>query len=297
LSSHNTKSDTETVSAAFEPGDLLWHYTGFSGLQGILNGTIWASNAAYLNDAREIQYAIGIAAEVFDSQKEQLRFFRKYVTAAFEVLMASTAEAAFVASFSRNMDDLSQWRAYGGSGPSFAIGFDPIKLQERGRDAGFELKRVTYSRSSIERAIRTWFGELDDFNRINKESFQKFSEAFSRFLLPLVVSCKHESFSAEDEWRLVRGLTSDIEGTQPVIKFRESKSLVVPYVEVPLHKPIEQAISNALNLPNLIPTPIVVIGIGPSPHQEILKQSVGAMARTHGINALIDLSSTPFRNW
>jgi hypothetical protein len=43
------------------PNDLVWHYTTFKGLEGIVAGKLWASHAAYLNDTLEFTYGLGVA--------------------------------------------------------------------------------------------------------------------------------------------------------------------------------------------------------------------------------------------
>jgi hypothetical protein len=100
------------IAKNFSPRDAVWHYTGFRGLEGILNGNIWASSAFFLNDMQEFRYAIDIALEVLKEEDEQnpgelvvdttnlANFFRGDVD----------ARSVFLTSFSTKRDDLSLWR-------------------------------------------------------------------------------------------------------------------------------------------------------------------------------------------
>jgi hypothetical protein len=56
------------ASEELGPGRLLWHYTDFAGLNGIVNGTMWASNLRFLNDTQEFRYAVEIAMKVLSEE-------------------------------------------------------------------------------------------------------------------------------------------------------------------------------------------------------------------------------------
>ncbi len=47
-----TMQPDDYASKTLEPGQLLWHFTDFAGLDGIVKGTIWASSLVYVNDSR-----------------------------------------------------------------------------------------------------------------------------------------------------------------------------------------------------------------------------------------------------
>jgi hypothetical protein len=203
---------------------------------------------------------------------------------------------------------LSQWRAYGGSGPSFAIGFDPQKLAAKGKESRFDLVRVVYGRAAVEEAFRS------DLAR-HREAFQEYAESSSEeqessflhhtslgfevisSLMPLAEQCKHESFKDEEEWRLVRRIPVIAQAPRLPLRFRASGSLVVPYVEIPLHNPLERDPTTARGLPTHIDTPIAAIHIGPSPHPDALEYAVGEMAARKGIAVEVKRPATPFRNW
>jgi hypothetical protein len=109
--------DYSEISKDFRPGELLWHYTGFKGLEGILNGDIWASSAIYLNDTQEFRYAVRVAIAVLEEERQAHHGeFEEAALSVIRFFEGVDGKTSFVASFSEQGDDLSQWRAYEGEG-------------------------------------------------------------------------------------------------------------------------------------------------------------------------------------
>jgi hypothetical protein len=145
--------DEDLNTRALEPGALLWHYTNFPGLKGILEGTFWASSLPYLNDTEEFRYGLNVALEVLQTQLTvRLRELSPAGGAIYDEVASFFLDRyrprdVFVASLSTEKDDLSQWRGYGGVGPSFSIGFDPRGLERRADETLFALDEVQYGKS------------------------------------------------------------------------------------------------------------------------------------------------------
>ena len=298
------------VAKNFRLGELVWHYTGFRGLEGILNGNIWASSAFYLNDTQEFRYAVDIALEALKEEAElnPLEFVVD-TTQLIQFFQSVDAKSAFLTSFSRKRDDLSQWRAYGGRGPSFAVGFKPRALAAAGARSKFDLVRVFYGHGQIKEAFSQELERIRESQRNASEELQATEDRRRQLpyttadfeiisaLMSLAAQAKHESFREEDEWRLVRRIGRISAGPHLAVKFRESGSLVVPYVEVPLHTPLDKDPTFAKDSPQKIESPVVAVDIGPSPHPEALVHAVEEMTRRKGLNVPVRRSSTPFRNW
>jgi len=91
------------------PQGPIYHYTSQRGLLGILRRkAIWATEIRYLNDAEEYRYA-------FSKLRERLRegqYDPEFVDAITHAADFLHNYSIFVASFSRQGDMLSQWRAY-----------------------------------------------------------------------------------------------------------------------------------------------------------------------------------------
>ena len=304
-----TTEEYSAIRENFRPRELLWHYTGFKGLEGILNGTIWASSAFFLNDVQEFRYAVDIAMEVLQQERaEHPGEFDEAALSIIDFFRGVDGKSSFVTSFSKKGDDLSQWRGYGGGGPSFAIGFDPRQLSAKAGESKFDLVRVVYGRAALEEAFRA------DLHRL-RENFQRFVELpeedaesdplryttlgfeIIAALMPLAAQCKHESFENEDEWRLVRRIAVIDRPPRLPLKFRVSGSLVVPYVEIPLHEPLQENSATKQGPRLRVESPVVAINIGPSPHPDALEHAIGEMAALKGLSLKVGRSTTPFRNW
>jgi hypothetical protein len=201
-----------------EPGALLWHYTDFKGLEGILAGTIWASSIPYLNDTEEFRHGAEIALEVLQNELsvalrdcdaayasaihgEVLSFFRKRYQ----------PRDVFIAALSKREDDLSQWRAYGGNrGPTFSVGFDPRALEEKADESLFALEEVQYRKANIVTDLRLALmpaidGIIESL-REKKGTPQHVSKwaagiaGIAGELLLLIPRYKNQNFSDEEEW-------------------------------------------------------------------------------------------------
>ena len=104
--------------ANMKPPDVLYHYTSQRGLLGIIEKKkLWATHIRYLNDSKEFDYALELARKLLrkerDSGDEQrTRFAEKGLAQLNNSLDINTPFTVYVASFSRNHDQLSQWRAY-----------------------------------------------------------------------------------------------------------------------------------------------------------------------------------------
>lgn len=110
-----------------QPPELIYHYTNASGLLGILDkGCLWCTHIRYLNDSQEFLHGLTIYRQVLtelaDAQSGDRLSVQFARTALFrlggenmENRLLADAVRYFVASFSARNDDLSQWRAYGGT--------------------------------------------------------------------------------------------------------------------------------------------------------------------------------------
>ena len=222
---------------------LVYHYTTISGLLGIIEKKeIWATDVWYMNDAVEATYALETTRSYLDSKRQDPGDGQLIAKAAFQQMRQIPSKPAnnarsYIACFSRNPDQLSQWRAYGSS-RGFSIGFHIGALRAIAGDlhanANANLREVIYKEE-------TQVAMLED----------KFNATLSTFATPtsetdalpaamsfiaeaglLAPTFKHVAFEEEAEVRLhLYQYTAD---TAAPLKFRESADGLIPYVKLPL---------------------------------------------------------------
>ncbi len=108
----------------------LYHYTDGNGLKGILeNEEIWFTSYEFLNDPKEISFGMAVAikllTEIGEGSDPRIKMFCDMVIDLFSHENMKTAFGIFIASFSRNSDDLGQWRGYGDDGRGYSLGLAP----------------------------------------------------------------------------------------------------------------------------------------------------------------------------
>lgn len=112
---------------------VLWHYTSFAGMQGIVvNKVIWASEYRFLNDQEEYLHAKNLADSVVEDEAEfglggfpRREALKRAIQVTFDgELMRENRLRIMVASFSAAADQLSQWRGYAGGSTGVSLGLD-----------------------------------------------------------------------------------------------------------------------------------------------------------------------------
>src|ERR1700761_4020278 len=103
---------------AASPPDVLWHYTNAAGFLGIFrSGKLWATNTDYLNDASEIRHAKKLVLRAVYNGRSRVVDHNEHemLDLLCDCIGSDTTRPVFVASLSAEKNELSQWRAYGGS--------------------------------------------------------------------------------------------------------------------------------------------------------------------------------------
>ena len=240
----------------------LFQYTDAAGIKGIIeNQEIWLTSLFHLNDPSELTHGIKCAVQ------EIKEFYSKAVqqndgiiqTACDQVEWLITRDprselAFFVASFSRDPDDLGQWRAYGDDGRGFAVGFAP-RLFHIGDTADPQkpennvfVASVTYGddviRMKHREAIHTAFDIIcrtvanplcqQEISRDNLLGDVFIDKMCTSLLVPLMwnsITTKHRAYKPEQEVRLI------ILGHVPLftkIEIRTRGSKLVPFIKSPM---------------------------------------------------------------
>lgn len=300
-----------------DPGapEVLYHYTTREGLLGICeHKKLWATSIRHLNDAAEFTYAFGVLRQALIEAAHDHRpdvvatvklLEKDLDTTRLETRFAFTEpeQLTFVASFSEQGDQLSQWRAYG-SGAGYSLGFRREALETIARQEGFELVRCSYDRKQHRAEAQALAGEVvfRVIERIPERARATVPPAADRVppaiapdffavhhymldeLERLAPRWKHHSFEEENEWRLV--------SRQPQkILFRAGRSVIVPYTTIKLDHP-------RLHTQGMLAV-LAEVYIGPSDEQELAAASAMQVLSAYRIAcpSLIG-SATPLRpNW
>jgi hypothetical protein len=165
--------------------DLLWHYTTFEGLIGILHdNALRATFSQTLNDGSE--WAFG---------KEIVKRFPipKNVSKALKSpLVVDPPKAIFVTCFCERPDLLSMWRSYTVSGGGYCLGFDGPKLNELQRD---DLVVNDFAA----RLVKMYYGTRLPTRM--KDLLQCGGDANAAWVIENMI--KHPGFREEQEWRII----------------------------------------------------------------------------------------------
>jgi hypothetical protein len=271
----------EVAGDSAKPGKLLYHYTDQKGLLGILKDKcIWATHAQYLNDTSEGKI---VSQAIFDelcsrynadslfqslgmtpdkTTKQNQCVDEEILGKGISIATWVTSQNVFVASFSRQGNLLSQWRAYSGRSGGYSIGFKPSYLNAVGKNFlngrldrfnnADALVRCTYydETDCDEKEMQSLKNEIcslvssyiNNASSIAGTSIVKGTEGFAtssaialKHFLPLAkraAIAKNIGFHEEDEWRLALILNQN--SIPADLEFRDGGSMLIPYLEIPL---------------------------------------------------------------
>ena len=288
--------------------ELVWHYTDWDALSKISckDGVWWASRAAFLNDAQELAHGLQLLQErlktlPYDATKEVVASLEKNIH----------ESETYIISFSGAFDDLSQWRAYGGSELSVSIGVRVEAIEAmRGRPQ-YQAQYVEclYDDSDKQQEIDKILAPLDTMRQaIEEEERQRREGEIHPGSLPragrhyqmgqlitgshhasqFAARAKHIAFKSENEHRfVVRMGNYGVVGQRTegiAFGFHPKGRLLVPHICIP-------------RLTDGMVEPIAAVLVGPNPHRPLAISAIKRMMALHGIDAPVAISTTPYRSW
>ena len=284
---------------------ILYHYTSMAGLLSILEtGRIRASHVRYLNDRSEL-------AAIWEAVIKQLEMRRDsantteesaYLCRIIELATSKQLGNEFVASFSENGDDLSQWRSYCPGGAGFSIGFatEALRSQWVSDAAGgkpsfvggqllkvryLDEKAIVHLDSFIDAALQL-ASQLNGMPGVSGQPISK-EQVVPAWFSVFAPAYKHAAFRHECEWRMV--LTKPHK-PMPGQRFREGKSTMIPYVEVELNRNTEFKLSDKYMVQKVV--------IGPTPNVELSLEALRSLFASKGHPEVsVEASSIPYRDW
>jgi hypothetical protein len=286
---------------SIEPETIVWHHTTGRGLLGIAeSGTIFATQAAGLNDRTEIRYAMKLYRDALtdlhqahSKDAEASQFLTQLLDWSSDdpALPSHGPSRFFVACFSRLEDDLNQWRAYSepGGENGYAIGFHARGLV----DPNGAILKVNYATelhkkiaaNVAEATLRFYREGLEKKRAETAEQWTKeFIPAWEEWIGRLAPVVKDGCFRAEEEFRLVHELdTYEVHR----MRFQQKATLLARYM--PLNFPVWMQLRSPM-------LPIAKILIGPGRQQHISRISVNSLLRQMGYGDIpVEISRRPLQ--
>ena len=236
---------------------LIYHYTNASALLGMFSKcskdnpyiTMWATHSLYLNDPTEYKYGKEVCVRLLKSVEEEMNIPQeerlserlsdkesgiKPFLHLMDVGNSMDANSIgdgfpYIISLSKNKDRLPMWNTYAQRGNGVAIGFDEDKLKEQNKD--WSIKPCYYDVEDKEYlSVRTLIQSI--YNNIRQANYQlknmdsfRIMDIIQHIYSEAAAYIKHEAYKDEREVRCKVNRASDI-------LYRESNSLIIPYVEV-----------------------------------------------------------------
>lgn len=240
------------LDAANEVREPLFHYTDMRGLLGIINSEeLWLTSIFHLNDPSELGYGVEMALIILKEEAERGPDVVKAFCAWMKHLLVKAGAEIFgffVGSFSRDGNDLGQWRAYSDNGRGVAIGLAQRLFQidadqsKLGLAEKYLVSPVIYDRircmqnltDAIRRAV-----EIVALAKANvtseAEGHQFLRDLATQLAVPIfsyASTCKHPAYRHEQETRIL--LVNDLVKLAPIIDTRTRGSTLVPFIRIPL---------------------------------------------------------------
>jgi hypothetical protein len=195
-----------------EAPEVLYHYTSWSGLEGILRSQrFWATAHDCTNDEAELKSADEVILEVARGLRRTAKGTAALVLDLFldgyPKLQMTHLSTVYLCCFSVARDLEEQWRRYGDDGNGFCVGIRV--LEEAGpveHQRGTAIVKVEYSESSwrenVAEAFRQTCRVLERLPA-RKEVLELGLFAFYRSAAFTSMSAKREGWAVEQEYRRV----------------------------------------------------------------------------------------------
>ncbi|MBN1605495.1 MAG: DUF2971 domain-containing protein [Polyangiaceae bacterium] len=284
--------------------DVVFHYTTNAGLLGILSTKcVRATHYGYLNDPTELtageQLAIGLLDEAkrkYDNDSPEA-FLLDSMILNFKMLCPSVWAPPYLTCFSKHDDSLSQWRAYGGNGNGYALGFAIVPSDQQDPQQPFNAAaaQCIYDDTALSNRMAVVVDKI-------AEVFAKYAQTYGplikspeaagemtagpicigiRRLVGLALRHKAAAYADEEEWRVV-AMLREAPSKNPV-EFSLSAAGLSPFIEISFAPP-----PSSLELKKIV--------IGPSLDQDRRERVVHLMLQRYGFDSVkVAKSAIPYR--
>lgn len=224
------------------PHGVLYHYTTFTGLLGIVKSrALWASDIRYMNDSAELRHTADLinseVRERIDSGNPNSSLLAQFVDWVSHRI--TNGHMMFGVSFRAQGNLLSQWRGYSTPGKGVSLGFCPEYILRCAEKQQFLIGKCIYEPTRQRMLIRQVVDAVEMLasSEAGGESvaaersvlYRKAFAAMETDLLRIAAILKHPSFREEKEWRIVSPVIAN--NARAPILFREGHAMLVPYIE------------------------------------------------------------------
>jgi Protein of unknown function (DUF2971) len=285
--------------------EIIWHYTTGDALLSIVeSGALYATQVSCLNDSTEVLYGEKLLRDAFidiqtqntKSREEAFILERIIKNIAEEPTTPTNIPSPFfVTCFSKEKDDLSQWRAYSGGENGYAIAFLAGAFFNRGS----LVVRVNYEKDQhkevakkVANATLQFFKEgIDarpasgiDNTALMEAWANEFLATWQALISRLAPMVKDPAFRGENEYRIVH----ELQGHEfSKLRLRQKQTLMSRHLPLVFPPPNSATQSDML--------PIMEVMVGPGRHKEISRVSVDTALRQKGYTVPVTMSSIPFQ--
>lgn len=249
-------SETDLIRNKDDNDDnYICHYCSLESAYYILrSGRLFASDLSFMNDKEEFDFGIDVLFEALEeiaSATHEIDFSdwlkmickdKRIIKSRFET------NSVFITSFSKRIDDLSQWKAYGANGFGVCIVFDSNITIGDPNSKGFTLEKVIYLNKKDKRSKKDWKEELeiieDYFYDIycNQKKGKNIGGNIPNSIVNVVDMMspnikkrirfyKNAYFKDEDE---IRALSLNENNKYPV-EIRVGKECLIPYINLDMN--------------------------------------------------------------
>jgi hypothetical protein len=254
---------------------MLHHYCSLDSFMGIVQTrSIWAGDSRFLNDSTELKESKRVLYESMEMISGAIGALpsSKGVIEAIESV-CSQNHMIFVASFSAEEDDLSQWRCYADRGRGVRLSFNETLL----RELPYRIGSVIYGAPQL---VDSAIALAETYARIPKLAGADL-QALTRQLVDLTALAKHDAFRGEREARMLARADEYPEA----VSFRRSGLFVTSYKVIPLDSIWKRGV-------------LEEVCVGPNQHDSETARSVIEFLKAKSLGkTLVHRSTAPFREW
>jgi hypothetical protein len=280
---------------------VAYHYTDGTGLFGILeNRTIRLTDIYGLNDPTEVLHGVKSACEILTAEAAKGHPAAETFAQLYAKFPNSLQLIAhwFVGCFSRNGDDLGQWRGYANNGHGFALGFDTELLEKPfisppgspvGRTATFSVRYNDAALGAIHRRLAQEVVPLlalPKGRNLSDAVVSEFMRQLSIYLSAAVVRAalffKHEGYRNESEYRFLQ--LRSIGDSLSDLKLRARGHSLIRFTE--------------FHWKAVTPSPLREVVLGPAVDEDAGREFVAACLKHADIDPAgvrVGKSSIPYR--